>query len=263
MKTSIAVIGAGTIGSAVAKALAEEGYDVIATRRKTEKVKWLEDYGVKISRDNVSAAENSHVIILTVKPNKVRKVLGEIKSVVKDKILISFAAGIPLKYLKSLADAKFVRAMPNIAILTRESFTAYTADDLSKEEIELVEAIFNTFGRCVRVDEEYMDAITGLSGSGPAYASVFLESLIYGGLKVGLSRDIALIAAAQTLLGTAKLLLETNLHPAQIRDMVITPGGTTIDGIFELEEGKLRTAIMKAVDAATKKSKILSFEAQK
>ncbi len=259
----IAVIGAGTIGSAVAKALAEEGYTVTATRRKAEKVKWLENYGVEVSNDNKAAAEKADVIILTVKPNKVGKILEEIKPAVEGKILISFAAGLSLDFLKKLVDAKLVRAMPNIAILVKESFTAYTADDLSKKEIKLVEKIFNAFGRCIRIEEEYMDAITGLSGSGPAYASVFLESLIYGGLKVGLPRDTALLAAAQTLLGTAKLLLETNLHPAQIRDMVITPGGTTIDGIFELEEGKLRTAIMKAVDAATKKSKILSLEVGK
>ena len=255
----IAVIGAGTVGSAVAKALSEK-YEVIATRRRIEKVRWLEEYGVKVLRDNKIAAESADVIILTVKPNKVRKVLEEIGEAVKGKIVISFAAGIPLKVLKGLANAKFVRAMPNIAILVRESFTAYATNDLSDEEIKLVEEIFETFGKCIKIEEEYMDAITGLSGSGPAYASVFLESLIYGGLKVGLPRDIALFAAAQTLLGTAKLLLETNLHPTQIRDMVITPGGTTIDGIFELEDSRVRTAIMKAVDAATKKSKILSLE---
>ncbi|WP_324735652.1 pyrroline-5-carboxylate reductase [Thermococcus sp. SY098] len=255
----IAVIGAGTVGSAVAKALSEK-YEVIATRRRIEKVRWLEKHGVKLMKDNKAAAEVADIIILTVKPNKVRKVLEEIREVVKGKIVISFAAGIPLKVLKELANAKFVRAMPNIAILVRESFTAYATNDLSDEEIKLVEEIFETFGKCIKIEEEYMDAITGLSGSGPAYASVFLESLIYGGLKVGLPRDIALLAAAQTLLGTAKLLLETNLHPAQIRDMVITPGGTTIDGIFELEDSRVRTAIMKAVDAATKKSKILSLE---
>ena len=255
----IAVIGAGTVGSAVAKALSEK-YEVIATRRRIEKVRWLEEYGVKVLRDNKTAAESADVIILTVKPNKVRKVLEEIREAVKGKIVISFAAGIPLKVLKGLANAKFVRAMPNIAILVRESFTAYATNDLSDEEIKLVEEIFETFGKCIKIEEEYMDAITGLSGSGPAYASVFLESLIYGGLKVGLPRDVALLAAAQTLLGTAKLLLETNLHPAQIRDMVITPGGTTIDGIFELEDSRVRTAIMKTVDAATKKSKILSLE---
>ncbi|MBC7094385.1 pyrroline-5-carboxylate reductase [Thermococcus sp.] len=256
----IAVIGAGTIGSAVAKALAEEGYEVVATRRKTSKVMWLEDYGVEVSNDNKAAAEKADIVILAVKPNKVKKVLEEVKPAVEGKILISFAAGLSLNFLKRLTGAKIVRAMSNIAVLVKESFTAYTTDDLDKEEIELVERIFGAFGKCIRVEEEYMDAITGLSGSGPAYASVFLEALIYGGLKVGLPRDIARLAAAQTLLGTAKLLLETDFHPAQVREMVTTPGGTTIDGIFELEDNRFRTAIMKAVEAATKKSKILSLE---
>ncbi|ACS89686.1 pyrroline-5-carboxylate reductase [Thermococcus sibiricus] len=256
----IAVIGAGTIGSAVAKALAEEGYEVVATRRKTSKVMWLEDYGVEVSNDNKAAAEKADIVILAVKPNKVKKVLEEVKPAVEGKILISFAAGLSLNFLKRLTGAKIVRAMSNIAVLVKESFTAYTTDDLDKEEIELVERIFGAFGKCIRVEEEYMDAITGLSGSGPAYASVFLEALIYSGLKVGLPRDIARLAAAQTLLGTAKLLLETDFHPAQVREMVTTPGGTTIDGIFELEDSRFRTAIMKAVEAATKKSKILSLE---
>ncbi|WP_048056125.1 pyrroline-5-carboxylate reductase [Pyrococcus sp. ST04] len=255
----IAVIGAGTIGSAVAKALAEAGYEVIATRRKIEKVKWLENYGVKLEKDNKKASKWADVVIIAVKPNKVGKILEEIEENISNKIVISLAAGIPIRLLKKFVpQAKFVRAMPNIAVLVKESFTAYSAEDLNEEDIKTVEKIFSSFGKCLKIDEEYMDAITGLSGSGPAYVSVFLEAMIYGGLKVGLPRDIARLAAAQTLLGTAKLLLELGDHPAEIRDMVITPGGTTIDGIFELEEGKIRTAIMKAIDAATKKSKILS-----
>ncbi|RLF87820.1 pyrroline-5-carboxylate reductase, partial [Thermococci archaeon] len=126
----IAVIGAGTIGSAVAKALAEEGYEVIATRRKVEKVKWLESYGVKVSNDNKAAAEKADIIILAVKPNKVKKVLEEINPAIEGKILISFAAGLSLNFRKGLTGAKLVRAMPNIAVLVKESFTAYTADDL-------------------------------------------------------------------------------------------------------------------------------------
>jgi pyrroline-5-carboxylate reductase len=172
---------------------------------------------------------------------------------------VSLAAGVPIKTLKELAlEAKVVRAMPNIAILAKESFTAYSTKDLGEDEVKRVEGLLSTFGICLRVEEEYMDAITGLSGSGPAYVSVFLESMIYGGLKVGLPRDVAKKAALQTLLGTAKLLMESKEHPDEVREMVITPGGTTIDGVFELEEGKMRTTVMKAIDAATKKSKILS-----
>lgn len=258
----IAVIGAGTIGSAVAKALAKN-YEVIATRRRIEKIKWLEEYGIEITSDNRTAAKAADVVILAVKPNKIKKVLEEIREDIEGKIVISLAAAISLEALKGLANAKFVRAMPNIAVLVGESFTAYAARDLDENETKLVEEIFKTFGMCAKVEEEYMDAITGLSGSGPAYVSVFLEALMYGGLRVGLPRDLAILASAQTLLGTAKLLLELNLHPAQVRDMVITPGGTTIDGIFELEDSRIRNALMKAVDAATKKSMILRLELEK
>ena len=255
----IAVIGAGMIGGAVAKALSEAGHDVIATRRNTEKARWLEKYGVRVEKDNRKASEWAEVVFLAVKPNKVGKVLDEIGDILSGKLLISLAAGIPTALLRRKAPkAKIVRAMPNIAILVKESFTAYAVDGLEDEDIKTVNELFSVFGKCLRVEEEHMDAITGLSGSGPAYVSVFLESMMYGGLKVGLPRDIARLAAAQTLLGTAKLLLESSDHPAEIRDMVITPGGTTIDGIFELEEGKIRTAVMKAIDASTKKSKILS-----
>ncbi len=255
----VAVIGAGMIGGAVAKALAESGHEVFATRRKVEKAKWLEEYGVNVGSDNREAAEWAEVVFLTVKPNKVGKVLGEINQFLSGKLLVSLAAGISLGILKKLApEAKIVRAMPNIAILVKESFTAYSTEDLSEEDRKTVESLFGAFGKCLHIDEEHMDAITGLSGSGPAYVSVFLESMIYGGLKVGLPREIARKAALQTLLGTARLLLESSDHPAEIRDMVITPGGTTIDGVFELEEGRIRTTVMKAIDAATKKSKILS-----
>lgn len=253
----VAVIGAGTIGGAIAKALALAGYSVVATRRNVEKASWLKEYGVEVISDNRLAVKSADVVFLAVKPNKVGDVLREVGDVVRDKLVISVAAGVSLSELKELAEAKFVRAMPNIAILVGESFTAY-ATDLEGEDVELVEKLLGTFGKCIRIDEEHMDAITGLSGSGPAYVTVFLEAMVYGGLRVGLPREVARVASLQTLLGTAKLLMETEKHPAEVREWVITPGGTTIDGIFELEEGKIRTAVMKAVDAATKKSRILA-----
>jgi len=255
----VSVIGAGMIGGAVAKALSEAGHEVTATRRNLQKAKWLEEYGVTLERDNRKASEWAEVVFIAVKPNKIWKVLDELKGTLDGKLLVSFAAGISLSLLRRKAGgAKLVRAMPNIAILVKESFTAYAVDGLDDDDLKTIEELFSTFGKCLLVDEEHMDAITGLSGSGPAYVSVFLESMVYGGLKVGLPREMARLAAAQTLLGTAKLLLESSEHPAEIRDMVITPGGTTIDGVFELEEGRIRTTVMKAIDASTKKSKILS-----
>ncbi|MEO2151222.1 MAG: pyrroline-5-carboxylate reductase [Thermococcus sp.] len=253
----IAVLGAGTIGGAIAKALKKAGYDVVATRRRVEKAKELLELGIEVISDNRRAVEKADVVFIAVKPSKVGDVLEEIADLIEGKLVISVVAGVSLKELKRFAKAKFVRAMPNIAVLVGESFTAY-ATELEGEEVELVERLLRTFGDCVRVEEEHMDAITGLSGSGPAYVTVLLEAMVYGGLRVGLPRDLAKRASLQTLLGTAKLLMEAERHPAEVREWVITPGGTTIDGVFELEEGKIRTAIMKAVDAATKKSRILS-----
>lgn len=253
----VAVVGAGTIGEAIAKALAEAGHEVIATRRNLEKAGWLREYGVTPSKNNVGAAEWADVVFIAVKPGKVDEVLREIRDPINGKLVISVVAGVSLKELSDLAGARFVRAMPNIAVLVKESFTAY-ATEVEGEALKVVENLLGSFGKCLRVEEEHMDAITGLSGSGPAYVTVFLEGLIYGGLRVGLPRDVAKTASLQTLLGTAKLLMETDGHPAEVREGVITPGGTTIDGVFELEEGKIRTAVMKAVDAATKKSRLLS-----
>lgn len=234
-----------TIGSAIAKVLAEAGHEVVATRRHVEKIGWLEEYGVKVTSDNVFAVEWADVVFLAVKPSRTTMVLEEISEKLADKLIISVVAGIGLKYLKRLApNAKIVRAMPSIAVLVKESFTAYSTD-VEGDDLQTVESLLSAFGDCVRVDEEHMDAITGLSGSGPAYVTVFLEAMVYGGLRVGLPRDLAKRASLQTLIGTAKLLMEAKKHPAEVREWVITPGGTTIDGIFELEEGKIRTAVRR------------------
>lgn len=263
-RITVAVIGAGTIGSAVAKALVNQDFirRVIATRRSLSKLEGLKNHGIEVTSDNKKAAKESDVIILSIKPKDVKEVLLEICPEIEKKLVISLAAALSLEFLQEMCPkAKFIRAMPNIALLVRESFTAYAVGkDVNEEELEIAERIFNAFGKFVRVEEKYLDAITGLSGSGPAYASILLEALMYGGLYVGLPRDLSLIAAAQTILGTARLVIDLNMHPAEIRDMVITPGGTTIEGIYEIEDSNIRTAIIRAVDTATKKSKILSFE---
>ncbi|WP_324609542.1 pyrroline-5-carboxylate reductase family protein [Thermococcus piezophilus] len=171
------VIGAGTIGGVVAKALAEAGHSVIATRRSIEKAMWLEEHGVRVIRNNVEAAEGEEVVFIAVKPNKVPEILEKIEKVMMGKLVVSLAAGIPLKSLKRLAPkAKFVRAMPNIAILIKESFTAYTSDGLSEEDITIVENLFSSFGKCLKVDEEHMDAIKwkGLVALQPR-AAVFIS----------------------------------------------------------------------------------------
>ncbi|MGQ9507636.1 MAG: pyrroline-5-carboxylate reductase [Candidatus Bathycorpusculaceae bacterium] len=254
---NIAVIGAGVIGGAIVKSLIKKGYKgkVIATRRQINKLKELEKLGAIITTNNKEAAKKADVIFICVKPGDVGKVLKEIRREVEGKIVISTAATIPLIFYKKIVpNAKFVRTMPNIAVLVQESFTAYCCDkELTSEDKKKVKALLNVMGLYQEVEEKHMDAITALSGSGPGYMSIIIEALMYAGLRVGLSRELALYSSAQTVLGTGKLILKTGKHPAEIKDMVTTPGGTTIEAIYELEGSQIRQALMEAVTQATKK----------
>lgn len=258
MEDSIAIIGAGVIGGAIVKGLVKSGYKgkIIATRRNMEKLKELEELGVSTTTDNKKAAVEANIVFICVKPNDVLKVIEEIKEAITGKLVISTAATIPLKHYKKAAPkTRFVRTMPNVAILVQESFTAYTCDDdVTAQDKKKVKAIFSTMGVCQEVEEKYMDAITALSGSGPGYISIIIEALMYAGLKVGLPRDLALHSAAQTVLGTGKLALEISGHVSAIKDMVTTPGGTTIEALYELEGSQIRQALMRAVEKATEKS---------
>jgi len=259
----IGIIGVGQIGSAIAKTLARNReYTIIASRRKIEKALELTKLGVRVTSDNREVAANSEIIFVAVKPHKTIKVVREIADLLEDKLLISVAAAIPIKRLAGAAPrAKIVRAMPNIALITRSSFTAYTpGENLTQEDIKLVEEIFSEMGECMKIDEELMNAVTALSGSGPAYVATLIEAMAYAGLKVGLPREFAYKSSAYTVYGTAKLYLETGIHPASIKEMVLTPAGTTIEGIFYLEESGIRTAIMKAVEEATKRAKEIERE---
>ncbi|MEM1540467.1 MAG: pyrroline-5-carboxylate reductase [Candidatus Bathyarchaeia archaeon] len=254
---SIAVIGAGMIGGAIVKSLLRKRYEgeVIATRHDLGKLRELEVLGAKITTNNREAAEKADIIFLCVKPGDVERVVKEISGEIKGKLVISTAATIPLKFYKSVAPhAKFIRTMPNIAALVQESFTAYCCDeDVTEDDKKKVEKLLGLLGVCQEVEEKYMDAITALSGSGPAYISIIIEALMYSGLRVGLPRNLALYSAAQTVLGTGKLILETQEHPAKIKDMVTTPGGTTIEAVYELEGSQIRQALMRAVKEATEK----------
>ena len=258
MKDSIAVIGAGVIGGSVVGNLLKSAYGgkITAAEIQQEKVKELEQQGVSVTRDNRKAAKEADVIFLCVKPNVLKTVLKEISREAKGKLVVSTAAAVTVKFCKRVVPkARFVRIMPNVAILVQESFTAYCCDDdVTKEDKKKVKEILDVMGRSMEVEERYMDAVTAVSGSGPGYISVIIEAIVYAGLKVGLSRDLALISAAQTVLGTAKLVLETGQSAAQIRDSVTTPGGTTIEAIYEVEGSGIRQALMRAVEAATKKS---------
>jgi pyrroline-5-carboxylate reductase len=258
---TVAIIGAGVIGGAIAKSLVKAGRKgrIIATRRDVKRMGELSDLGVEVTADNRKAAREAGMVFLCVKPGDAKKVLGEIGGEIGGKLVISTAATVPLSFYKKLAPrARFVRAMPNVAVLVQEAFTGYCCDgDVTPEDRKKVQEILNALGRSEEVEEKYMDAITALSGSAPGYLSVIMEGLMYAGLRVGLPRELALTSSAQAVLGTAKLVLETKEHPAKIKDMVTTPGGTTIEAIFELEGSQIRQALMRAVKEATDKSQVI------
>jgi pyrroline-5-carboxylate reductase len=261
MNEKIAVIGAGMMGGAIIASLLKSGYTgkITAVDIQPEKLEEQKKLGVAVSTDSRKAAAAADIVFICVKPTGVKTVLTQINSTVKGKLVISIAATVPLKYLKKfIPHAKIVRIMPNVAALVQASYTAYCCgENVTKKDKEKVKSLLNRMGVSEEVDEKYMDAITALTGSGPGYIAVIIEALMYAGLKVGLPRKVALYGAAQTVLGTGKLVLDLQEHPAKVKDMVTTPGGTTIEAIYELEGSSVRQALMRAVEEAAKKSKII------
>jgi len=254
----VAVIGAGKIGDAVARSIAQSDSvsKVIITRRNlsSPSLAWTSSNNkVEVGSDNKRAAEKADIIIVSVKAGDAKHVLSEISNFTAGKIVISLMAAISIRRLEAaLPEAKIVRSMPNIAATIGEAITAYTPGHrLSKEDIEQVKFVLSCFGDHIEVPENLMDAVTALSGSGPAYIAIMIEAMVSAGLKVGIPREVAFKLSTKTLTGTADLLSQNKLHPAELRDAVTTPAGTTIAGIYELEKGSLRTSIMNAVEAAT------------
>ena len=258
MIRTVSVIGAGVIGGAIVKCLikSQKVESVIATRRNLDALIPLADIGANISDNNKIAAREADIVFICVKPNDIEHVLQEIREEIQGKLVISTAAVIPIASLEAIMpEARYVRTMPNIAAMAGESFTAYTMGSTTLlEDKATVESLLNTMGTCMEIEEKYMDAVTGLSGSGPAFVAIVIEALTYAGLKVGLPRELSRVASAQSVLGTARLIMEDICTPSEIAEMVTTPGGTTIEGIYQIEDGKLRTALMNAVQAATEKS---------
>ena len=261
MTAKIAVIGTGMMGGAIVNSLIKGGCgrQIIAADAIPERVREMEQLGILATLDNGQAAADSEIVFIVVKPGDEEKVLKGISKNLKGKLVVSVAATVPLSFLKkTVPDAKFVRVMPNLAALVQASYTAFTCDaSVTQKEKAQVKTLLDMMGISEEVDEKYMDAITALSGSGPGYLSIIVEALIYAGLKVGLPRNIALRSAAQAVLGTAKLVLELKQDPATIREMVTTPGGTTIAAIYELEGSQVRQALMRAIEEATKKSQLI------
>jgi pyrroline-5-carboxylate reductase len=258
MADKVAVIGTGMMGGAVVKSLLKGKYPgaVTAADFVADKLKELEVLGAATTIDNKKAAAEADIVFVAVKPADLEKVLRGINKELKGKLVVSIAATVPIWFIKkNVPEARVVRIMPNMAALVQASYTAFCCSpEVTAEDKQKIRGLLNMMGVSEEIDEKYMDAITGLSGSGPGYLSVIAEALTYAGLKVGLPRNIAEKAAAQSMLGTAKLIMELPEHPAKIRDMVTTPGGTTIEAVYELEGSQVRQALMRAVEAATKKS---------
>jgi pyrroline-5-carboxylate reductase len=261
MNDKIAVIGAGMMGSAIIKSLHKGGYEgkITAVDIALEKLADLEKLGVKVSSDNRLSAAHADIIFVIVKPGDGEKVLKEISDEINGKIVISVAATVPLSFLKKRApDSKVVRIMPNLCALVQAAYTAYCCtENVTAQDKEKVKSLLNMMGICDEVDEKYMDAITAVSGSGPGYMSIIIEALTYAGLKVGLPRNIALNCAAQTVMGTGKLVIDLKEDPSKIKDMTTTPGGTTIEAIYQIEQSQIRPAMIRAIEEATKKSQAI------
>lgn len=263
----VAVLGAGKMGGILLQAFLKQNLfapaQIHATVAHAERAVALSaQWGVDVSTDNLAAAQGADLILLGVKPFQVPDLVAEIKpALTKEKTLVSFAASVKTRAIEDAAGLEIavIRAMPNTpstlgagaAALCRGRF-------VTPAQMELAARIFETVGRTVIVDEKHMDAVTGLSASGPAYIYIIIEALAEAGVKVGLPRDIATQLAAQTTFGAAKMVLDTGYHPALLKDAVTTPAGCTIDGILELEEGGLRVTLIKAVMRATERAKQLA-----
>jgi pyrroline-5-carboxylate reductase len=264
----VAFLGAGKMGGIILQALLKNGLlsakSTWATVAHEERAKALAaKLNVKVGTDNAEAAKGADIIVIGVKPQVVEDVIREISAHLTPKqMIVSVAASVPTAMIeKNLPpNVPVIRAMPNTPCIMGAGMTAVCkGKHASAEHVALTCNMFDVVGRTVVVDEKHMDAVTALSASGPAYIYIILESLAEAGVKVGLPRDIATLLAAQTALGAAKVVLETGDHPALLKDAVTTPAGCTIDAIMELEEGKLRVTLIKAVVKAAQRAKELAF----
>ena len=263
-------IGGGNMAEAMIKGLLSasfiEAKNIFVSEPSEAKRDTLHaEYKIKVSADNRELVKKCDILILAVKPQIFQEVLVDICSLVdSDKLVISIAAGVPISIiddaLRGDKNKKFsiVRTMPNTPALVQEGVTAIASGQhASKTDVKIAHRIFEAVGCTVDVEEDQLDAVTGLSGSGPAYIFMLIEALSDAGVKMGLSREVSNTLTIQTVLGSAKLARESGKHPGELKDMVTSPGGTTISGLHALEEGSLRTTLMNAVEDATLRSREL------
>ncbi|HEY8997928.1 MAG TPA: pyrroline-5-carboxylate reductase [Edaphobacter sp.] len=263
----VAILGTGKMGGILLQAFLKNNLlspeQLFATVHHPERAQALSaQFGIEVTTDNLEAARQADVILLGVKPAQVPALIEEIKPALSPaKVLVSIAASVKTRSIEDAAgyDLAVIRAMPNTPATLAAGITALCAGRfVAPEQMAVAQRIFQTVGRTVVVDEKHMDAVTGLSGSGPAFIYIIIEALAEAGVNVGLPRDVATLLAAQTTLGSARMVLETGYHPALLKDAVTTPAGCTVDGILELEEGGLRVTLIKAVKRATQRAKELA-----
>ena len=269
LQEKIGVIGAGKIGSAIVRGVIRAGLvrkdQVMASDvSKALRQSIAKELGIEVTPNNGKACDFADIVILAVKPQIVDRVIKEVaKKLGKAKLLVSVAAGVPLSRIENnlAKGARVVRVMPNIPCVVGAGASCYAGGaHATARDLERVGLILNSFGIALPLEEKYLDAVTGLSGSGPAYVFLFIESLADGGVQVGLNRDVALKLARQTVYGSARMALESGKHLGQLRDEVTSPGGTTIAGLYALEKGGMRGIVMEAVLQATYRSQALGKE---
>lgn len=262
----IAFLGAGNMAGALLRGLLAAGAtdpgNIWCVDVRKERLDQLRDkHGVRVGKDNREAAAWADVVVLATKPQVFDRLLPEVAAGIRpDALAVSIAAGIPIASIEDQLPpgSRVVRTMPNTPAIVDAGATAISAGTHATEtDVETVKRIFDCVGITVVLDESLLDAVTGLSGSGPAYIFLIIEALADAGVKVGLHRDSAQLLAAQTVLGSAKLLLETGEHPGRLKDMVTSPGGTAIAGLHTLESGGLRKTLIDAVETATNRAKQL------
>jgi pyrroline-5-carboxylate reductase len=260
---NVGFLGAGNMAGALIKALlqahATPPERILASDVREDRLEQVRrEYGVGITADNAEVVKFADVLVLAVKPQVIDRVLPVIAANLrKETLVITILAGVRLAAVEARLPpgARLVRAMPNTPAMVLAGATAIAAGTYaSKEDMRTAKDLFDTVGRTVTLDETLLDAVTGLSGSGPAYVMLMIEALADGGVKVGLHRETALLLAAQTVFGSAKLLIETGEHPGRLKDMVTSPGGTAIAGLHTLESGGLRRTLMDAVENATQRA---------
>lgn len=262
---TLGFVGAGKMATALAAGfiragLVSEKQILASDPSEAARQSFAKETHGRTTESNAEVVNFARVIVLAVKPGQVRDVLSEARGFIADHLLISIAAGVPLATLEAAlpAGARVIRVMPNTPALVGASASAFALGKAARrEDGDLAQRLLGTVGLAFELKEALLDAVTGLSGSGPAYVYLVIEALSDGGVAAGLPRDVATRLAAQTVLGSGKMVLETGLHPGALKDMVASPGGTTIEGLCELEKGGLRGTLINAVRAAAEKSKKL------